>query len=176
MQAWQGSFHFGQGHVLVGSILPHPPVSWFSMLHSGILLLVCRSGYGADNARAWQGGAVREAHWANWRPGRGDGRLCQRDGLCFALTCSTIIVLMYLTTFLPSQPCICTCNQTAGCADVLQGLFLVEGHWDRFFPATQAVRAAVKRGLIGKYVPACHVLVNPCRQLWACPPTCLHPQ
>lgn len=36
--------------------------------------------------------------------------------------------------------------------DVLQGLFLVEGHWDRFFPATQAVRAAVKRGLIGKCV------------------------
>jgi predicted dehydrogenase len=29
------------------------------------------------------------------------------------------------------------------------GLFLLEGHWDRFFPATQAVRAAIKRGLIG---------------------------
>lgn len=35
---------------------------------------------------------------------------------------------------------------------LLQGLFLLEGHWDRFFPATQAVRAAVKQGLIGECV------------------------
>lgn len=39
--------------------------------------------------------------------------------------------------------------------DALQGLFLLEGHWDRFFPATQAVRAAIKRGLIGKCVAVC---------------------
>jgi predicted dehydrogenase len=38
-------------------------------------------------------------------------------------------------------------------SNALQGLFLLEGHWDRFFPATQAVRAAIKRGLIGKCVP-----------------------
>lgn len=34
----------------------------------------------------------------------------------------------------------------------LQGLFLVEGHWDRFHPATQAARAVINRGMIGKCV------------------------
>ncbi len=40
----------------------------------------------------------------------------------------------------------------------LQGLFLVEGHWDRFHPATQAARAVINRGMIGKCValPSCY--------------------
>jgi predicted dehydrogenase len=45
-----------------------------------------------------------------------------------------------------------TADQAEEMADFAKemGLFLLEGHWDRFFPAAQAARAVVKRGMIGR--------------------------
>lgn len=41
------------------------------------------AGYGANDAGARQGGAVRKADRADGRPGRGYGRLCQGHGTVF---------------------------------------------------------------------------------------------